>query len=86
MKNEMYFTKKFSGSSRDKRFSTNKQDKWKDPFYAEARGRSSVKHLVSHKVDSIRNSVPTENSGLLKGFISAISSLFSRIFRRKVIS
>ena len=75
-----------SGSSRDKFTPTPRQNKWNDPFYCEARGNSKATHLVSHKVDSIRNSVSGENLNIFKSTLSAVSSFFTRIFKRKVIA
>lgn len=75
--------KTMSGSSRDKTEATPKQDKWKDPFYCEARGQGVANHrrLFNHKVDSIRNSVQADGIGMFKSFINSVSSFFNRIFK-----
>lgn len=72
-----------SGSNRDKFMATPKQNKWKDPFYCEARGTLSYgEKLFSHKIDSIREHLsgtfkPEEPKGFFKIIGTAIKSFFS---------
>lgn len=74
--------KTMSGSSRDKSHATPKQNKWNNPFYCESHGASKITKLHSHKVDSTRASV----QNMFKSMLTAVSSFFNRVFRRKVIA
>jgi hypothetical protein len=80
---ERHYFKENSGSDRDKRFSTPKQDKWKDPFYCEARGYSRVyKQLFSHKVDSIREHLQGVRDEVKTGFFGRIKNAIVNLFTR----
>ena len=79
------------GSDRAKSGPTPKQDKWKDPFYAFARGKSPARSLFSHKVDSIRESVTgnydTKGIGaFFKSIGNAVRSFFGLFSSRKGIA
>jgi hypothetical protein len=78
--------KTMSGSSRDKTQATPKQNKWNNPFYCESHRASRVTNLYNHKVDSIRASVSGETKSMFKSMLTAVSSFFNRVFRRKVIA
>jgi len=69
------------GSDRTKSGPTPKQDKWKDPFYAFARGKSPAKSLFNHKVDSIRESLQGIREEVKNGFFGRIKNALVNFFR-----
>jgi hypothetical protein len=79
---ERHYFKENSGSDRDKRFSTPKQNKWADPFYAFSRGKSKAKSLFSHKVDSIREHLQGVRNEVKTGFFGRIKNAIVNLFTR----
>lgn len=73
--------KTMSGSMRDKYEATPKLDKWKDPFYCAARGKGKHRVSMSHKIDSIRESINGTNNIPQKGLFHKIKSAIVNFFR-----